>query len=70
MYELRLPPDSAVVAVLREGHVVIPQPETRLVAGDELMAIATPETEEELRNAVLGEQTNSREAVRGGEGSA
>jgi trk system potassium uptake protein len=70
MYELRLPPDSAVVAVLREGHVVIPQPETRLVAGDELMAIATPEAEDELRNAVLGEQTISREAVQGGEGSA
>jgi trk system potassium uptake protein TrkA len=70
MYELRLPPDSAVVAVLREGHVVIPQPETRLVAGDELMAIATPEAEDELRNAVLGETTNSREAVQGGEGSA
>jgi trk system potassium uptake protein len=70
MYELRLPPDSAVVAVLREGHVVIPQPETRLVAGDELMAIATPEAEDELRNAVLGEKTNSREAVQGGEGSA
>jgi NhaP-type Na+/H+ and K+/H+ antiporter len=54
-----------VVAVLREGHVVIPQPETRLVAGDELMAIATPETEEELRNAVLGEQTSSSRAVLG-----
>jgi trk system potassium uptake protein TrkA len=54
MYELRLPPDSAVVAVLREGHVVIPQPETRLVAGDEVLAIATAEAEEELRNAILG----------------
>ena len=28
LYELRLPPDSAVVAILRDGHVVIPQPET------------------------------------------
>jgi trk system potassium uptake protein TrkA len=54
MYELRLPPDSAVVAILREGHVVIPQPETQLVAGDELLAIATPETEEALRMAILG----------------
>ena len=32
LYELRLPPDSAVVAILRDGHVVIPQPETRLLA--------------------------------------
>jgi trk system potassium uptake protein len=55
LYELRLPPDSAVVAILRRGHVVIPQPETQLVPGDEIMAIATPETEDKLRAALLGE---------------
>ena len=55
LYELRLPPDSAVVAILRRGHVVIPQPETQLVAGDEIMAIATPETEDRLRGALLGD---------------
>ncbi len=55
IYELRLPPDSAIVAVLRRGHVVIPQPETQLVAGDEILAIATQETEERLRAALMGE---------------
>jgi len=54
LYELRLPPDSAVVAILREGHVVIPQPETKLVGGDEILAIATPETEEAIQAAILG----------------
>ncbi|HUG87914.1 MAG TPA: TrkA family potassium uptake protein [Actinomycetota bacterium] len=54
LYELRPPPDSAIVAVLREGHVVVPQPETRLVAGDEIMAICTSEAEDELREAILG----------------
>jgi len=52
MYELRLPLDSAIVAIIRDEHVVIPQPETVLAAGDELMAIATPEVEEELRKAL------------------
>lgn len=55
LYELRLPQDSAVVAILRRGHVVIPQPETQLVAGDEVIAIATQEAEERLRGALLGE---------------
>jgi trk system potassium uptake protein TrkA len=55
LYELRLPQDSAIVAILRRGHVVIPQPETQLVPGDEVMAIATPEAEEQLRAALLGE---------------
>jgi trk system potassium uptake protein len=55
LYELRLPPDSAIVAILRRGHVVIPQPETQLVAGDEILAIATQEAEESLRAALMGE---------------
>jgi trk system potassium uptake protein len=57
LYELRLPPDSAIVAILRRGHVVIPQPETQLVAGDEILAIATQEAEERLRAALMGEST-------------
>ena len=52
MYELRLPLDSAIVAIIREEHVVIPQPETVLAPGDEIMAIATPDVEDELRRAL------------------
>jgi trk system potassium uptake protein TrkA len=53
MYELRLPVDSAIVAIIREGHVVIPQPETLLAAGDEVMAIAmSGEVEQELVSAL------------------
>jgi trk system potassium uptake protein TrkA len=53
LYELRLPQDSAIVAILRRGHVVIPQPETSLTPGDEIMAIATPEAEDSLRAALM-----------------
>jgi trk system potassium uptake protein TrkA len=52
MYELRLPLDSAIVAIIRGEHVVIPQPETVLAVGDEVMAIAKPEAEEDLRKAL------------------
>ena len=52
IYELRLPLDSAIVAIVRGEHVVIPQPETVLAVGDELMAIAKPEAEEDLRKAL------------------
>jgi trk system potassium uptake protein TrkA len=52
MYELRLPLESTIVAIVREGHVVIPQPETVLAVGDEIMAIAKPEAEEALRGAL------------------
>ena len=55
LYELRLPPDSAVVAVLREGHVVIPQPETVFAAGDEILALSSGGAEVALRTALVGE---------------
>jgi trk system potassium uptake protein TrkA len=55
LYELRLPSDAAVVAVLREGHVLIPQPETTFGAGDELVALAAgPDSEQALRDVIVG----------------
>jgi Trk K+ transport system NAD-binding subunit len=41
--------------VLRDGHVVIPQPETQIAAGDEVVALASPESEYALRAAIVGE---------------
>lgn len=55
LYELRLPPDSTIVAILREGHVVIPQPETVIATGDEVIALAAAEAEPALRLAIVGE---------------
>lgn len=55
LYELRLPTDAAVVAVLRGGHVVIPQPETVFAAGDEVIALAAAGTEAALRAAIAGD---------------
>jgi trk system potassium uptake protein TrkA len=55
LYEVRLPTDSAIVAVLRDGHVVIPQPETVLAAGDEVVALTAPESEGQLRTLVVGD---------------
>jgi trk system potassium uptake protein TrkA len=54
IYELRLPADAAIVGILREGHVVIPQPETVLSAGDEVIALASAPSEHALRDAVVG----------------
>ena len=54
VYELRLPNDAAIVAIVRDAHVVIPQPETVLGAGDELVALAALGTEQALRSAIVG----------------
>jgi trk system potassium uptake protein TrkA len=53
--ELRLPPDCTIVAIVRERHVATPSDETPLQVGDEVMALAAPEAEEDLRRALTGE---------------
>jgi len=55
IYELRLPTDSTVIAILREGHVVIAQPETVLASGDELVALTGNDSEQLLRDAIVGD---------------
>jgi trk/ktr system potassium uptake protein len=52
VYDLRLPHDCALIAVVRDGHVIIPEPETPLLAGDEILAITTSDSEEALRSTL------------------
>ncbi len=42
------PRDTALVAILREGRVLVPSKEDTLEAGDELMFVASQDVEEEL----------------------
>jgi len=59
LFELRLPADAAIMAVVRENHVLIPQPETVLSGGDEIVALTSPTSEEALRVAIMGEDPTS-----------
>jgi trk system potassium uptake protein TrkA len=54
LFELRLPADSAILALVRESHVLIPQPETVMAAGDEIIALTSPESEDALQRAIIG----------------
>ena len=49
---LTLPPDSALVTILRGGRVIVPQPDDALEPGDELLFVATAAVEEEIREAL------------------
>ncbi len=49
------PADSALVAILREGRVIVPTPDNALEAGDELLLVATTEVEAEL-DALLSDE--------------
>ncbi|HEX8003406.1 MAG TPA: TrkA family potassium uptake protein [Mycobacteriales bacterium] len=46
--EVEWPADAALVAILREGNVLLPSPQMPLEAGDELLVVATSDRDAEL----------------------
>lgn len=52
--QLGLPRESTVVAVLRDGHVVVPRPDTVLQRGDEVIVLVTGDAEAEVRHQLVG----------------
>lgn len=52
--DLSVPPDCTLVAVVRERHVIAPSKDTPLQAGDEVLALAAPEAEQDLMRALTG----------------
>lgn len=50
--DLRLPTDSALLVILRGGRVIIPQGDDSLEGLDELLLVASPNVEEDVRAAL------------------
>ncbi|CAM3417597.1 potassium channel family protein [Stackebrandtia soli] len=51
---LALPPDAALVAIIRGSRVIPPSPEDTIEVGDELVFVCTEGAEQAMRAAVLG----------------
>jgi trk system potassium uptake protein len=51
--KLDLPRDAALVTILRGNRVIVPQSDEPLEGGDELLLVASPEVEGELRALLL-----------------
>lgn len=52
--ELDMPSDCALVAIVRDRHVIAPARDTPLHTGDEVLALAAPEAEREILRALAG----------------
>jgi len=52
--ELGVPRDASIVAIIRERRVVVPRGDTRLDTGDEVIALVTEDSEEALRQLLVG----------------
>jgi trk system potassium uptake protein len=51
--ELGVPRDATVVAVIRKDHVIVPRGDTVLYAGDEVVALVTPDSEAEVTGLLV-----------------
>ena len=51
--DLGIPRDATVVAVIRQDHVIVPRGDTVLYAGDEVVALVTPESEAEVTGLLV-----------------
>jgi len=52
--DLRLPRDAALVTIVRGSRVIAPSPEEPIEPADELLLVALPEAEPQVRAAILG----------------
>lgn len=52
--DLKLPQDAALVAIVRGDRVITPSAEEPLESGDELLFVARPEAEPEIRRVIVG----------------
>jgi trk system potassium uptake protein TrkA len=52
--DLETPPDCTIVAIVRSRHVITPSPDTPLQAGDEVLALTSPEAEDDLQRILGG----------------
>ena len=52
--EMGVPRDATVVAIVRDRHVIVPRGETVMQAGDEVLVLVTPESEEAVKTLLVG----------------
>ena len=52
---LGVPRDATVVAVIRKDHVIVPRGDTTLYAGDEVVALVTPDSEAEVTGLLVNQ---------------
>jgi trk system potassium uptake protein TrkA len=57
--ELKLPPESVISVVLREGGLVIPHPTTVILPGDEILALVKSQEAPQLA-ALLGSKGGAK----------
>jgi trk system potassium uptake protein len=61
--ELGMPRNATIVAIVRSSNVVVPRGDSRMEPGDEVLALVTPDSEDEVRTLLVGSEAPVEEVV-------
>ena len=61
--DMGVPRDATIVAIVRDRHVIVPRGETMMQAGDEVLVLVTPESEEAVKALLVGASPRSAAAA-------
>jgi len=53
--EIGFPREASIVAIIREEHVVVPNPDSILLGGDEVVVLVTEDAEGQIRLLLCGD---------------
>ena len=54
-----LPRGATIVAIIRDGHLVVPRSDTHLAAGDEVVLLVTDDVEDEIQKLLVVDVTDA-----------
>jgi len=57
--DVPIPREATIVAILRDEHLVVPRGETVFQSGDEVLALVTPDSEDQVREILTGATATS-----------
>ena len=52
--DLAIPRDATIVAIVRESNVIVPRGDTVVQVGDEVLALVTPDSEDQVKGILVG----------------
>lgn len=55
--------DMEIAAILRQGHTLLPRPDIQLQAGDQLLAVASPQTWERLMSDFTHQRADDQQTI-------
>ncbi len=55
--DVHLPGECVLAAIIRENHILLPSGTTELLPGDTIIAVANPESQHVLKDALIGART-------------